>query len=238
MLDAIYRRGILVAVATLIICLLGLVAAIRVPVQMIPDLDVRVVSVQTLWPGGTPQDVEKEILIEQETVLRSLPSLQRMKSTAITGEAIIELEFPFGVDMTEALIRVNNALSQVSDYPENVDDPRLFTDSFSSNAFMYYAVQPLPDNPADLDIDMVRDFIEDFVRPRLERVPGVSQLRFVAALSARFRSCSTPPHWPRAGWASPRFAMRSANATGTSRRAILTPASAVICCVRRDATAT
>lgn len=176
MLDAIYRRGILVAVATLIICLLGLVAAIRVPVQMIPDLDVRVVSVQTLWPGGTPQDVEKEILIEQETVLRSLPSLQRMKSTAITGEAIIELEFPFGVDMTEALIRVNNALSQVSDYPENVDDPRLFTDSFSSNAFMYYAVQPLPDNPADLDIDMVRDFIEDFVRPRLERVPGVSQL--------------------------------------------------------------
>lgn len=176
LLEPLYRHGILVAVATLIVCLLGLVAALRVPVQMIPDLDVRVVSVQTLWPGATPQDVEKELLIEQETVLRSLPSLQRMKSTAITGEAVIELEFPFGTDMTDALIRVNNALSQVSDYPENVDQPRLFTDSFSSNAFIYYAIQPLPGNPAELNIEMARDFVEDFVRPRLERVPGVSQV--------------------------------------------------------------
>jgi multidrug efflux pump subunit AcrB len=45
LLEPLYRHGILVAVATLIVCLLGLVAALRVPVQMIPDLDVRVVSV-------------------------------------------------------------------------------------------------------------------------------------------------------------------------------------------------
>lgn len=176
MLDALLRRGTLIAVIALIVSVFGLLAALRVPVQMIPDLDVRVVSVQTRWAGATPQDVEKEILIEQENVLRSLPSLQRMKSTARTGEAVIELEFPFGVDLTEALIRVNNALSQVPAYPENVDEPQLFANSFSANAFMYYRIEPLPGNPLGLDIDLVRDFVEDFVRPRLERVPAVSQI--------------------------------------------------------------
>ncbi len=176
MLEPMLRRGTLIAVITLIVALLGVLAALRVPVQMIPDLDVRIISVETRWSGATPQDVEKEILIEQEDVLRSIPSLQRMKSTASTGEAVIELEFPFGVDLNEALIRVNNALSQVPAYPENVDEPQLFANSFSANAFMYFRVQPLPGNPQSLDIDLIRDFVDDEVRPRLERVPGVSQV--------------------------------------------------------------
>ncbi len=176
MIEATVKRGILVAVMVLIICILGVVASINIPVQMIPDLEVRTISVQTGWPGATPQDVEKEILIEQERYLRSLPNLKRMISSASMGSASIELEFPFGVDVNDALIRVSNALSQVPAYPENVDQPRLFSSSFSSNAFMHFRLLPLQDNPMQLDIDMLRDFAEDYVRPRMESVPGISQV--------------------------------------------------------------
>ncbi|MBE1300654.1 MAG: MMPL family transporter [Alteromonadaceae bacterium] len=150
--------------------------SISTPVQMIPDLDVRTITVQTGWAGATPQDIEKEILIEQERYLRNLPNLQRMVSYAEMGQANIELEFPFGVDVNDALIRVNNALSQVVSYPDNVDQPRLFSSSFSSNAFMYFALKPLPGNPLQLDMDMLRDFAEDYVRPRMESVAGVSEV--------------------------------------------------------------
>ncbi len=170
------RNGKLVAVIVLIVSVLGLAAAFRIPVQMIPDLDVRTISVVTSWAGATPQDLEKEILIEQERYLRNLPNLTRMESLAETGRATIELEFPFGVDVNEALIRVANALSQVSAYPENVDQPRLLSSSFSENAFMYFSLAPLPDNPLGLDMDLVTDFVEDQVRPRMERVAGVSQV--------------------------------------------------------------
>jgi multidrug efflux pump subunit AcrB len=175
-LAATIQRGTLLTVATLIVCVLGIAAALRIPVQMIPDLEVRTISVVTRWPGATPQDVEQEILIEQERYLRTLPNLHRMVSFASTGEASIELEFPFGVDINEALIRTNNALSQVSGYPENVEPPRLYSSSFSDNAFMYFALSPLPGNPLALDMDLVRDFVEDQVRPAMERVPGVSQV--------------------------------------------------------------
>ena len=176
MFDAIVRNGILTTVAALIISVIGIVAALRVPVQMIPDLEVRTVSIETAWPGATPQDVEKEILIEQEEYLRTLPNMQRLESTASSGSAVIELDFPFGVDMTQTLIEVSNALQQVPSYPENVDEPRVYASSFSSNSFMYFAISPLPGNPRNLDMDMMRDFIVDNVRTRLSGVPGVSQI--------------------------------------------------------------
>jgi multidrug efflux pump subunit AcrB len=177
MLEKIVKRGTLVTVATLIVCILGIVAAFRIPVQMIPDLEVRTVTVQTRWPGATPQDIEKEIVIEQEEYLRSIPSLERIISRASSGEARIELEFPYNIDLNETLIRINNALSQVPSYPDDVDQPRVRASSFSANSFMYFRVSPLPGNPRQLNMDMMRDFIDDNVKTRLESVQDVSDVR-------------------------------------------------------------
>ncbi|ANF58164.1 efflux RND transporter permease subunit [Halotalea alkalilenta] len=185
--DRVLRHGTLIAVAVLIICVLGISAALRVPVQMIPDLEVRTISVDTSWPGASPQDVEKEILIEQEQYLRTLPGLRRMVSTASIGEASIVLEFPFGVDINEALIRTNNALSQVSDYPENVDAPALTTVSVSEEPFMYFRVGPRAEGGAELDLAMMGDFLQDEVRPRLERVDGVSLVEINGAAERQVR---------------------------------------------------
>ncbi|GAB4125858.1 MAG: efflux RND transporter permease subunit [Wenzhouxiangellaceae bacterium] len=188
----VIRQGTILAVAVLVICVLGLLAASRIPVQMIPDLEVRVVSVDTRWPGATPQDVEKEILIEQEEYLRGLPNLERMIATASYGRAQIDLEFPFGVDINEALIRVNNALSQVPDYPENVDEPSLDASSFSQNSFMYFRVEPLPGNPFELDMTLMRDFIDDNVRTRMERVAGVSRVNVNGGAERQVRVLVNP----------------------------------------------
>ncbi|TDG15444.1 efflux RND transporter permease subunit [Seongchinamella unica] len=176
MFSKIIHHGTLVTVCVLIVAVLGILAANRIPVQMIPDLDVRTISVRTVWPGATPQDVEQEILIEQEDYLRNLPNLTRLTATAQIGSASIELEFPLGTDMTDMMIRVNNALSQVPSYPENVDEPQVYASSFSSNSFMFFNITPLPGNPRQLDMDLILDFLQDNVRPRMAGVPGVSEI--------------------------------------------------------------
>ncbi|MCG8369141.1 MAG: efflux RND transporter permease subunit, partial [Proteobacteria bacterium] len=192
MFEAIIRNGLLMTVAALMLTVLGVLAATRIPVQMIPDLELRTISVRTSWPGATPQDVEKEILIEQEEYLRTIPNLQRLEASASSGSASIELDFPFGTDMVDTLIRVNNALNQVPSYPLNVDEPRVFASSFSSNAFMYFTVTPLPGNPRGLDMDMMRDFIEDNVRTRLSNVPGVSDVNVWGGAERQIRIVLDP----------------------------------------------
>lgn len=179
MFDRIVRHGNLVTVTVLIVCVLGVLAALRIPVQMIPDLEVRTITISIAWPGATPQDIEKEILIEQEEYLRNLPHLKTLTSSADTGTAEIELEFPFGVDINEMLIRVSNALTQVPSYPENVDEPSISASSFSDNAFIFFYVRPLDGNPRQLNMMMMRDYIEDNVRSRLSTVAGVSDIRLV-----------------------------------------------------------
>ena len=89
MFEKVIQRGTLMTVTVLIVCVLGIVAALQIPVQMIPDLDIRVISIRTTWPGATPQDVEKEILVEQEKYLRTLPNLSRIVATANSGMVVI-----------------------------------------------------------------------------------------------------------------------------------------------------
>jgi len=187
MIERILSHGTLVTVIVTMLLLLGIVAAMRVPVQMIPDLDTRIISIDTRWPGATPQDVEKEILVEQEEYLRGIPNLKRMTSLAFTGGAEIELEFPFGTDLNEALLLVNNALSQVPSYPENVDEPVLSTDSFSYNPFMSFRVVPMPGNPKGHNVNALRDFVDDNIRPVLERIDGVSQVRLGGGAERQIR---------------------------------------------------
>ncbi len=179
--DRMVHQGTLIAVTVIGLCVLGIAAALRVPVQMIPDLEVRTISVQTRWPGASPKDVEQEILIEQEQYLRSVRGLRRMVSTATTGQATIELEFPFGTDINDALIRTSNALTQVSAYPENVDPPTLTTVSASDSAFMFFRIGPAPDGKRALDLGMMRDFLETEVSPRLVRIDGIALVDVLGA---------------------------------------------------------
>ncbi len=169
----ILENPILVAVGASLIVVLGVLSVVRVPVQLIPDLDVRVVTVVTRWPGATPQDVEREILVEQEEYLSNIAGIDRMISRASMGRAEIELEFPFGTDIDDVLVRVNNALTQVPSYPENVDEPRIVANSYSDNSFVFFGIFPLPGN--DADINTFYDEIDDQVRVQIARVPGVSE---------------------------------------------------------------
>lgn len=170
------QRPVILTVAILILTLFGLLSIFQVPVQMIPDLDARVITVSTKWPGAAPQDVEKEILVEQEKYLGRIPGLERMVSTAQTGSADIELEFPFSVPLEEALLNVNNALSQVPGYPENVDQPSIRAEAFSSNSFMYFRLMPESGVFTEDEIIALRDWAEEYVQTPMERVPGVSSV--------------------------------------------------------------
>ena len=168
------QKPVIISVVMAIVCLFGSIAVFRVPVQMIPDLDARVVSVRTTWQGATPQDIEKEILIEQERFLARVPGLERMTSRANTGSARVTLEFAHGTDINQALVRVSNALSRVSGYPENVVEPSISANSFSNSPFMFFRVMPLEGNPRNVNMLLMRDFLDERVGPRLERVDGVS----------------------------------------------------------------
>ena len=161
------------AVAVLLVLLFGSIALTQIPVQMIPTVVIPRITITTAWRAAAPDEVESEIIEVQEDVLRGVPGVDQMISTATQGTATIALTFDVGMSVERALIEVMNRLNQVPRYPADATEPVLVIgSSLQETAAAWFAVRPAPGNTND--IDSYLDFIEEVVQTRFERINGVA----------------------------------------------------------------
>jgi len=162
-----------VAVGCILLAIFGLLSLSRLPVQMTPNIERPSISISTGWRAAAPSEVESEIIEPQENQLRDVPGLKRMTATASQGRGSINLEFDVGADLNRALIEVINRLNQVPRYPADVTEPtvRVGADRFGDTV-AWFSIRPLPGNSRP--IIEYQDFIDEIVKERLERIPGVS----------------------------------------------------------------
>ncbi len=161
-----------VAVGSIFILLFGFLALFRIPIQLVPDVERPQITVETRWTGASPKEVEQEIIHEQEEMLKSVENLKKLTSQSFNGRGKILLEFVVGVDKSTALLDVANKLDQVREYPENVDEPVINAVNTGDRPIAWFTLRTLPGN--NIDINELRDFAEDHIESRLERVPGVA----------------------------------------------------------------
>jgi multidrug efflux pump subunit AcrB len=164
-----------VIVACLLLAIFGTISLFRLPIQMAPEIERPEISIQTMWRASAPNEIESEIIEPQEDVLRSIPGLLKLQSTANFGDASLNLQFAIGTDMNRALIEVMNRLNQVPRYPLDAEEPIIAIggDDFDK-VIAWWAVLPLEGNTNS--VESYQDFIEDTVMTRMERVPGVARV--------------------------------------------------------------
>jgi HAE1 family hydrophobic/amphiphilic exporter-1 len=165
------NRPTAVVAAVIMAVMFGAVALTTIPIQLAPDVNKPVITIETNWFGAAPAEVEREILNEQEEVLNGLEGLERMVGSAEHGKAEIELEFAIGTDMSRALLLVSNRLDRVSTYPPEAEEPTLDTAGSDDNAIAWFRLLRADGN--DRPMHEYGDFAEDFVKARIERVIGV-----------------------------------------------------------------
>ncbi|MCG3138466.1 MAG: Multidrug resistance protein MdtC [Phycisphaerae bacterium] len=162
-----------VAVAMLLLTLFGLLSIVRIPIQLTPNVDEPKITIQTFWDGASPREVEREIVERQEEKLKSVPGLKKMTSASTDNRAEVILEFYVGTDKDVALRNVSDKLRQVSGYPDDVDEPTVEAADAALNTPIAWLIfyTDKQDDPATL-----KDFVEDNVKPILERADGVASV--------------------------------------------------------------
>src|SRR5688572_26981477 len=188
------RQPVAVAVAVILIVIFGLIGVLQVPVQLTPNVDQPVVSVTTRWFGAQPQEIEQEILEDQEEVLKTIPGLREMSSEAVEGQGMIRLEFYVGIDKDAIINEVEQKLNQVPEYPPDADRPIIESvDSSSRDWIAWMLLRPLNNDPSQVkgdgnlfrgDVVELEQYLQDFVKPELERAEGVKD---VQVLGGRIR---------------------------------------------------
>ncbi len=183
------KYPVTVIVAVLITVITGFLALQSVPVQLTPEVQRPVITVSTIWPGASPNEIEKEIIDKQEKYLKSIEGVLKMTSNSGTNSGSVSLEFPAGTDVSDMFIRVSNKLNEVPGYPLNVEQPVISTSGPFDDAIAWFVIKSDDDN---MYLPHQKTFIEDFVKHRMERVKGVSSINIFGGLEQELHVTFNP----------------------------------------------
>src|SRR5579859_514149 len=177
-IESSLRNPVAVGMTVLLIAVIGFLSLRELPLQLFPDIDRPQIGIQTNWRASSPEEVESELLEPQEQVLQGLPGLEELDGNAGPGGSFISLTFAIGTDMKNALVEVIGRLNRVRSIPKDADRPVVQLGGGNggnpNESLSFFFVQLLPGTPGT--IDDYRHFIENTVKPRIEAVPGVSQV--------------------------------------------------------------
>src|SRR5689334_20060645 len=135
-----------VTVGVILVLMFGILAMFQMPMQLTPEVEIPTLTIETMWPGASPQEVEQEIVQEQEEQLKSVEGVRKISSESMDSMGRVTLEFPVGTDMREAMIKVNTKLAQVPDYPEDAKEPVINTSNAADRPIAWFILsQKVPD---------------------------------------------------------------------------------------------
>lgn len=191
------KQPVTVIVCVLLVVLAGVLALRKLPIQLTPTVSSTVVSVSTFWEGASPSEVERSIVEKQEEKLQGVAGIQQMTSVSSQGSGRVRLEFAVGTDTDAALREVSDKLRQVQSYPPNVDQPVVEASDPENKDYIAWIVLEAGRGAIDaegqpLDVRTLQDFAFDRLKPRIERVDGVSEVNCLGGsereLQVRFDS--------------------------------------------------
>ncbi|MGD9553743.1 MAG: efflux RND transporter permease subunit [Arcobacteraceae bacterium] len=164
------KNPVTIIVSVLIVIIFGLLSLTKLPYQLTPSVTKPEIKITTVWPGATPYEIEREIIEEQEDVLKSLNNLLTYESSSQDNLGEITLTFKLGTDLRASLQDVSNKLNEVSSYPDDAEEPIIET--ATASPVIWLMLQTLDNNPRH--IDEYKTYFDDEIVPVLKRVDGVA----------------------------------------------------------------
>jgi HME family heavy-metal exporter len=168
--QSLRNRGLVLGIS-LVLIVFGAFSAMRLPVDVFPDLNRQVVTIMTEAEGLAPPEVELLVSFPIETQMNGVPGVSRVRSVSGVGLSFVYVEFDWGGDIYRNRQLVAERLNLARDQlPVNVT-PVLGPISSLMGQILLIAVTSEQATPMEL-----RDVADFTIRPRLMSIPGVAQV--------------------------------------------------------------
>ncbi|HEX5124495.1 MAG TPA: efflux RND transporter permease subunit [Rhodanobacteraceae bacterium] len=152
---------------------IGLIAAMRLPLEQFPSLDAPFLFVNIPYPGSTPTEIERTITRPVEEALATLPGIKRMNSTSDAESAQIFLEFKWGESTAIKAVQAREKIDGIrADLPSDLQRYTVQKFSTSDEPIMKLRVA----SESGVDISNAYDLLDHEIKRPLERIPGVARV--------------------------------------------------------------
>ncbi|RDH91588.1 MAG: AcrB/AcrD/AcrF family protein [endosymbiont of Seepiophila jonesi] len=125
MIEFSIRNPLIVNLLLAIILLAGVLSWYAMPQEMFPTVEQDKVNIRTTFEGASPEEIERQITLPIEQELDGLADIDVISSTSNEGSSSILIELKSGADVDGFLRKVDTALDQVDDLPDEAEEPEL-----------------------------------------------------------------------------------------------------------------
>lgn len=167
------RRPVTTFMGLISVMVLGWVAVYRLPLAFMPDVEFPYVEVSVPYPNGHPLEIMREIVEPLEDEIALITGIENMESEARPGQAEVRCSFKSGDNIALRRLEVRDAVDRArSHLPIGIGRIRIESDHGGpdTEAIMQGRIAATRDLSRDWDL------IEQRIKSRLERVPGVARV--------------------------------------------------------------
>ena len=165
------HRPVLTIMLCLIVIILGSVSFRRLPIDLMPDITYPTLSITTEYENASPEEVEELISRLIEEAMSAVPGVEEVTSVSAEGRSNVRVTFAWGTDLDAAANDIRDRLDRIIPrLPEDAERPRLRKFDLASFPILILGAA------SNLDPIQMRDIIDNQVKYRIERIPGVASL--------------------------------------------------------------
>jgi HAE1 family hydrophobic/amphiphilic exporter-1 len=173
--DLSIKQPVLATMLAVSLVTLGVFSYRQLAIDLFPDVEIPVLTVQTLYPGASPETVEREVTKRIEEVLNTIPGVRHISSTTTEGLSAIVVEFRLGTRINNAQQDAQAKINSIrADFPTDMKEPVIQRIDLNAIPIISIAIE----SPT-ADIKVLSSLAEKRIKKRIETVPGVGQVTLV-----------------------------------------------------------
>jgi HAE1 family hydrophobic/amphiphilic exporter-1 len=156
---------------TLIVVVLGAVAFSRLQIDLLPSIELPTLTVRTQYEGADPVVMESLVTRIVEEIVATVPGVVEMTSTSYDGNSSVRASFNWGTSIDNVAVDVQATLEdEISELPDDIVGPRVSKFDVDTFPVVLLGIS------SKLDPVELTQFVEDQIRYRFARIPGVAQV--------------------------------------------------------------
>jgi len=161
----------------LAVIILGAFSLARLPIDLLPEIEMPAVSILTFWPGASASDVETEVTTPIEDQASMVNNLDTLTSKSLDNLSLVSCRFEWGTDLEEATNDIRDRLELVKKkLPGDAQEPVIFKFSSASIPILVMTVT------GDTSWPRLYYLTEKKIADELKRVPGVGAVQLYGGM--------------------------------------------------------
>ena len=166
--DLSIKQPVLATMLSVSLVTLGVYSYKELAIDQFPDVEIPVLTVRTLYPGASPESVEREVTKRIEESLNTIAGVRHISSSTSEGMSMVVVEFHLGTRINNAQQDAQAKINAIrADFPQDMKEPVIQRIDFNAMPVVSIAVES-----STADIKTLSSVAEKRIKKRLETVPG------------------------------------------------------------------